>query len=197
MITRNSYNKIAEQWAYIRNDSFVSRLVIDFAERISPKKAILDIGCGTGRPLAKYLSSKGFTVTGIDYSEEMIALAQEADIENARFIHCDFFDFKSTSKFDGVLAWDSLWHIPLNKQESIYPRVGELLNPGGYFLFTHGKEEDEHTDKMMKELFYYSSLSKDRVVELLKDSGFRVLCVYSDFIEQKSHRELIILAQKM
>jgi len=52
--------------------------------------------------------------------------------------------------------------------------VVELLNPGGYLVFTHGNEEGEITEEMMGEQFYYSSLSKERVLQLLKESDFEV-----------------------
>ena len=192
----NSYNKIAHQWAAARSKSFVSRLVVDFADKVSPKGKILDIGCGPGFPLTKYLCDRGFTVTGIDFSGQMIEIARSLSIESAAFIECDFHDFESPQKFDGVLAWDSLFHFPKESQESIYPKMGRLLKTGGYLLFTHGHKNGEHVDTMMGESFYYSSLAKTKVEELLTVNGFQLEYVYDDYIERDSHRALVVLARK-
>lgn len=131
----------ADFWGESRDSSFVSKLVTEFANKVKPKGKILDIGCGTGYPLASYLSEKGYNVTGIDSSEKMIEIALSRSIKNAKFLTSDFFDFKTNGKFDGVLAWDSFFHFPKEKQHVIYTRVAELRNPGGYLLFTHGNEE--------------------------------------------------------
>jgi 2-polyprenyl-3-methyl-5-hydroxy-6-metoxy-1,4-benzoquinol methylase len=79
----------------------------------SGTKTILDIGCGSGRftiPLAE----RGMDVVGIDYSPEMIRLAEhrvkvrtETGDKPLRIEHlcCDFLsDFKPQEKFDVTLA---------------------------------------------------------------------------------------------
>ena len=68
LINKDSYNKIASDWAESRDKSFVSKLVTEFAGKVKPNGKILDIGCGTGYPLASYLAEKGYNVTGIDPS---------------------------------------------------------------------------------------------------------------------------------
>ncbi len=196
-MNKNSYNKVARRWTEKRKQSAVSKLVIDFADRVIAKGRILDIGCGTGIPISSYLSERGFFVTGIDFSEEMISMARLSGITNAQFVNRNFLDFETTGKFDGVIAWDSLWHFPKDKQRSIYPKIGNLLNQGGYLIFTHGNTDGEHFDSMFGESFYYSSLSKDTVLELLRENGFEIIYAYEDFVEKKSHRALVVLAQKI
>jgi len=196
-MNKTSYNEIAHQWADKRGDALISKLVVDFADKVSPGGKILDIGCGTGIPLTKYLCERNFFVTGIDLSERMIAIAQSSMIKGAEFVCSDFFDFESAEKFDGVLAWDSLWHFHKNKQESIYPVISDVLRPGGYLLFTHGNIEGEHIDTMMGEPFYYSSLSKEQVYGLLGTYGFEINFAREDYMENGSHRALVVLAKKI
>ena len=196
-MNKNSYDKVARRWTEKRKQSDVSKLVIDFAGRVIAKGKILDIGCGAGIPITSYLSERGFFVTGIDFSEEMISMAQLSGITNAQFVNRNFLDFETTGKFDGVIAWDSLWHFPKDKQRSIYPKIGNLLTQGGYLIFTHGNTDGEHFDSMFGESFYYSSLSKDTVLELLRENGFEIIYAYEDFVEEKSHRALVVLAQKI
>lgn len=196
MINKTSYNQIADQWAAVRDGSFVSELIIEFAKKIKPNGSVLDVGCGTGLPVAKYLSDQNLIVTGIDASDEMIKLAKFHNINNTNFSVSDFFDFNTEKRFDGIIAWDSLFHFPKEKQADIYPRVYSLLDPGGYFLFTHGNRDDEHHDQMMGHTFYYSALSKDFLCDLLVKLGFTIEYTHDDFIERGTHRTLVVLAKK-
>jgi len=196
-MNKQSYNKIARKWADVRNTSFVSKLVVAFAEKITSGGSILDVGCGTGQPLASYLCNKGFEVTGVDASERMIEMAQSANLPNAEFITSDFFDYQPTKQFDGVLAWDSFFHFPREKQPLIYPMVSDLLKPGGYLLFTCGDADGEHVDHMMGEPFYYSALPKDTIRQLLAGNGFTLEYAHENFVEKRTQRDLVILAKKL
>jgi 2-polyprenyl-3-methyl-5-hydroxy-6-metoxy-1,4-benzoquinol methylase len=194
---KKSYNIIAQQWAKHRHQSFVSQLVIDFAEMVKPHGKVLDIGCGTGYPLAHYLSEKGFFVRGIDAAANMIDIAQSHAIAHAQFSVCDFFKFTTKETFDGILAWDSFFHFPKDKQAHIYEKVGKMVNPDGYLLFTHGDADGEHTNQMMGETFYYSALPKEMVCQILKDNGFEILYVHKGYIEKDTDRDLVVLAKKV
>ena len=68
-------------------------------------KKILDVGCGSGL-YAIYLAKAGADVTGIDFSSNMIALAENnarAEGVGARFMHQDFLSFEPGTHFDHVL----------------------------------------------------------------------------------------------
>ncbi|MDR0474628.1 MAG: class I SAM-dependent methyltransferase [Treponema sp.] len=110
-INKESYNKIAEAWAEIRLKHQLNTLVKDFSLKIKPNGKILDIGCGTGYPIAKYFSDNGFSVVGIDISENMLQKAMGQKIKNAQFILCDFFAYKPIDKYDGIIAYDSFFHF--------------------------------------------------------------------------------------
>lgn len=197
MDNRTSYNKIAKQWTDIRKHSFVSKLVVNFADKVKPNGHILDIGCGSGLPLTKYLSEKGFRVTGIDVAEEMIAIAKSSSIEKATFVHGDFLDFDTTDKFDSILAWDSLWHFSKTEQASLYAKIGSMLRINGFFLFTHGNIDSEHVDTMMGEQFYYSAIAEQDILQQLTNNGFQTFYALNDFVEENSHRAIVVLAKKV
>jgi len=79
-------------------------------------KSILDIGCGSGR-IALVLAAKGADVLGIDYSLNMVGLADgylksQGGNMNAKFVCCDFMaDFRSDKLFDITLALGVLDYI--------------------------------------------------------------------------------------
>jgi predicted TPR repeat methyltransferase len=157
----------------------------------------LDIGCGTGYPIAKYLSERGFIITGIDISENMIRKALEQNMVNAEFYVCDFFEFKPFEKYDGIIAFDSFFHFPKEKQTEIYTKISGLMNIGAYILFTHGKKEGEIKGRMFGELFYYSSLEKEIVHKLLLDNGFNIELSIENYKETNTERDLLIIAKKV
>lgn len=74
-------------------------------------KHLLDIGCGRGR-LSRALMKRGAQMTGVDPSEEMIALAREnapdATFEVSGAQALSFGD----GAFDGTVILNSLHHIP-------------------------------------------------------------------------------------
>ncbi|WP_426485094.1 class I SAM-dependent DNA methyltransferase [Flavobacterium sp. 2] len=195
-VNKKSYNKIVDEWAKIRNNSAINKPIKDFLEKTQPNGTILDIGCGTGLPIAKYLSENNQSVIGIDFSENMIEIAKSQEIQNSQFFVCDFFDFKSNENFNGIIAWDSLFHFPKEQQKAIYSKIYDLMLPGGYFLFSHGKKEDEHTDKMFGEPFYYSCLSRKDVLILMADLGFRLEYEIENFVEENTQRDWVVLVQK-
>ena len=190
-----SYNIIAEEWAMSRNQSFVSRLIVEFADSLPTSAKILEVGCGNGF-LTRYLLERGFTVTGIDTSNEMIRLARRRNLQRTTLETIDFFEYMTQEKFDGILAWDCFFHFPRIKQREIYSRVSDLLKSGGYLLFTHGDCDDEHYAEMMGENFYYSCLPKDEVMRLLKHAGLEVIYAHSDFVERDAEKALVALARK-
>ncbi|HQO02906.1 MAG TPA: class I SAM-dependent methyltransferase [Spirochaetota bacterium] len=92
---------------------------------------VLEVGPGTGH-WTRWFSEKGFHVTGIDVSAEMISVARSKQIRNAAFIQEDFISADVRGKFDMAVAITSLEFIPdctaaLNKMKS-------LVRPGGIIL---------------------------------------------------------------
>ena len=81
----------------------------DFLEQeltLAPGGRILDVGCGTGRHTVE-LAQRGYNVTGLDFSEGMLAQAkkraQEADVE-VNWVHADATQFTSEEKYDGAIC---------------------------------------------------------------------------------------------
>lgn len=192
-----SYNKICEKWSEFRRGTPINQCIVDFAENLKPNANVLDIGCGSGYPISTYLSNKGFRITGIDISEEMIKKAEQLGLSNAAFLVEDILTFKSEEKYDAIIAFDSIWHIEHDKQERVYSIISSLMAPGGLFLFTHGKKDGEITGTMWGQPFYHSALDLEKVHELLKRNGFEILSSMEDYVEETTgDRELLIVAKK-
>lgn len=101
-----------------------------------PEQAnILELCCGTGQ-LAQKLQNKGYQVTGIDGSAEVLHYACE-NSPNSKFILEDARFFKLPFSFDGVVCIDyGLNHI-INLEElfSVFENVYAALIENGWFIF--------------------------------------------------------------
>jgi len=83
----------------------------------------LDVGCGSG--------------TGVDASAKMIELAKRNHPAQA-FIHSDVQAWKTHERFDFILAWDSLFHLPLAAQQPVLEKLCNYLRPNGVLLHSFG-----------------------------------------------------------
>jgi len=112
----------------------------DFLEEVFKKysdipiKTILDLACGTGLH-TKELISRGYELTGLDLSEEMIKIARERN-PKTNFIVGDMKKFKINKKFDACICmFSSLGYLTENRQiEGYLKSIKEHLNPRGLLV---------------------------------------------------------------
>lgn len=81
-----------------------------FAALVPRGGAILDIGCGSGRPLAEHFIREGYEVVGIDSSPTLIDACKERFPEQSWFVS-DMRELSMQRKFQGLIAWDSFFHL--------------------------------------------------------------------------------------
>ncbi|HYN46890.1 MAG TPA: class I SAM-dependent methyltransferase [Allosphingosinicella sp.] len=134
--------------------------------------SILDIGCGMGEPVARYLIERGFAVTGIDSSPALIAMARER-FGGQEWIVADMRELDLGRRFDGVIAWHSLFHLSPDDQRVMFARLAAHAMPGAPLLFTSGPEHGETLGEWMGEPLYHASLDPHEYRALLAESGFR------------------------
>jgi 2-polyprenyl-3-methyl-5-hydroxy-6-metoxy-1,4-benzoquinol methylase len=100
---------------------------------------VLDIGCGTGS-LSLVLAGLGYTVTGIDFSPEMIAHAQVKAAASGHAIEFHLMDAAypqfAPEQFDVILCRHVLWAL-LNIDQ-VLERWVRLLKTGGRIILIEG-----------------------------------------------------------
>jgi 2-polyprenyl-3-methyl-5-hydroxy-6-metoxy-1,4-benzoquinol methylase len=100
---------------------------------------LLDLGCGTGS-LSVLLAGLGFTLTGIDFSPDMIALANAKARTAGRPIQFHVMDAAfpqfPPQQFDVVLCRHVLW--ALSNPDQVLQRWIQLLKPGGRLILIEG-----------------------------------------------------------
>jgi SAM-dependent methyltransferase len=134
-------------WFYNRywSEDF-HRLAFPILERIwlgsvPPGGRILDVCCGTGY-LAGLLLERGYTVTGIDISPEMIGHARE-NAPGAEFHLVDAAGFELPPCHNAAVStFDSLNHIlSLDALQRAFRNTAAALRPGALFTFDMLLEE--------------------------------------------------------
>ncbi len=141
---------------------------------IPPKSSILDLGCGTGEPIAQFFIEKGFKLTGVDGSQKMVELCNKR-FPDERWIVSDMRDINLQQQFDAVLAWHSFFHLDHDSQRNMFKIFESHLKPGGVLAFTSGEEEGEVWSDNGGQQLYHASLSTKEYESLLKNSSFKVL----------------------
>ena len=158
--------------------------------------AILDLCCGTGQ-LALALTKRGYEVTGLDGSPEMLSFARK-NATGAKFILDDARTFTLPTRYHLVVSmFDSLNHI-LEPRElsSVFTNVCASLRKKGLFLFDlitekgyqanwngfWGIVEDDHvcisqwrrTDVILPERWY----TEEEIRSALELASFQKITVY-------------------
>ena len=145
-----------------------------FRDLLTPGATILDIGCGTGRPIARHFSEQGHTVTGVDSAPAMIALCR------ARFPEGDWqvADMRRLAlgrRFGGLIAWDSFFHLTPEDQRGMFPAFAAHAAPDAALMFTSGPAHGEAIGRFEGEALYHGSLDPLEYHALLAENGFSVI----------------------
>lgn len=133
-----AYDALTTDVQYLRRADYLDRLL---KKDRQPVSTVLDLGCGTGT-IACLLSQRGYQVTAVDSSEEMlIQAARKAEAlpeENRPLLLLQSMDrLRLLEKVDAVVStMDALNYLtrPAAVQRT-FDRVFRWLRPGGMLIF--------------------------------------------------------------
>lgn len=123
---------------YKKNFSFVYHYGNDVLEMIDASKEsfVVDLGCGNGA-LTEKIAQKGFSVLGIDGSDEMLSLAKKLH-PNLDFKKDDARTFSLEKKADVIFS-NAVFHwIDAGDQDKMLLNLHKNLKKGGELLFEFG-----------------------------------------------------------
>ncbi len=145
-----------------------------FASLLPVGGSVLDIGCGGGAPIAASLIAQGFAVTGIDSSAPLLGLCRER-FPDGEWIHGDMRRMALGRAFDGLVAWDSFFHLGHAAQRAMVSRFGAHAAPAAALVFTSGPAHGVAIGAYAGEPLFHASLDPTEYRALLAAQGFAVL----------------------
>ncbi|QGN38048.1 class I SAM-dependent DNA methyltransferase [Klebsiella oxytoca] len=167
-----------KQWATFqaqRSTSLFEKPWLDqFLAHLRPGGTILDIGCGNGSPIAEYFLRRGFPVTGVDASPSMIARCRQK-FPMGRWLTGDMRELALAERFDGVVAWDSFFHLPRADQRRMFSLFAAHSGDGAALMFNTGTSDGEAVGQFAGEALYHASLAPEEYRNLLRQNAFEVV----------------------
>ncbi len=189
------YDRIAEEWHADRRAFTAEKYVDVLAGRLEPGARVLDLGCGTGEPVARHLVERGFRVVCVDESAAMLEIARRA-LPGAEFIRADMCELELDEQFAAAVAWDSLFHVERGRHLSVFRKLSSLLSPGGLLLLSAGGTGHAgFTSEMHGHTFFYSAHEPAETLRLLASAGFEVEICEEDDPSSRGH--IAVVARRL
>lgn len=191
----DSYDALAERWLNSdleTNGMGQHRRALQFR---AGGGVALDVGCGCSGRFVRLLESQGYEVEGMDVSAKMIALARTRN-PSATFYQADVCEWVPTRAYDFITAWDSIWHVPLDRSEAVLRKLCGALSPGGVFIWTTGGLDgpEEKRDSSMGVPVSYSVLGIPKTLQTIAEAG--CVCRHLEF-DQWPEKHVYLITEKV
>jgi SAM-dependent methyltransferase len=143
----NGYEHAASEFLERRGRSDIGAATVrTWGQSLPSGGTVLDLGCGSGVPIAKALVDIGLAVYGVDASPTLCAAFRRhfpnAQVAREAVETSSFFGMR----FDAVIAWGLMFLLPAESQLPLVRRVSQTLSLHGRFLFTAPAQVCSWTD---------------------------------------------------
>lgn len=169
------YERHAAAFDRDRGNRLVERVWLDRFRAIMPDgAAVLDLGCGSGEPVARYLIEAGHRFTGVDSSSTLIGLCRSR-FPDETWIAADMREVSLARRFGGIIAWNSFFHLTPDDQRQMFAVFRDHAEPGAALMFTSGPRAGEAIGSYQGEALYHASLDAADYEALIAVHGFSVV----------------------
>lgn len=170
------YERHALSWdADRRASGWVDKSFIERFLGFLPRGAtVLDLGCGGGSPVALHMEARGFRVIGVDSSPTLISLCRTR-MPDQEWIVGDMRSLALGRRFDGVLAWDSFFHLGHEDQRTMFGIFAAHAAPAAILMFNAGFGHGEAVGSYRGDPLYHASLDASEYEALLAQFGFELI----------------------
>jgi trans-aconitate methyltransferase len=145
-----------------------------FIAALASAANVLDLGCGSGSPVAQHMAERGLEVTGVDSSPTLISLCRER-LPDHEWLVGDMRSLQLSRRFDGILAWDSFFHLRPDDQRRMFNVFARHATPSAVLMFNTGPAYGEAVGEYRGDPLYHATLSPDEYKELLNSIDFDVV----------------------
>ncbi|WP_414941328.1 class I SAM-dependent DNA methyltransferase [Amycolatopsis sp. cmx-11-51] len=180
----------------------VDKAVRHLLESLPPSSRVLDIGSGTGKPVARDLAAAGHRVTGLDVSPVMIDLARE-QVPAATFVHVDVREWASPPEsWEAVCAFFPFLQMPREDTEAVLADITRWLVPGGLLaLVTVPRDVEDVPVEFFGHTFHETSFAPDDLIRRVEAAGLEVTGTHSEIFTAEEpgtppEEHLLIMAHR-
>lgn len=170
-----TYERKAREFDTGRSRALFERRWLERFAALLPRNAsVLDLGCGHAEPIAAWLIAQGSSLTGVDTAPTLLSFCRQR-FPGHTWIESDMRDLALERNFDGIVAWDSFFHLPHDDQRAMFAVFRAHAAPGAALMFTSGPEHGEAIGDHAGEALYHASLSPEEYRALLAGAGFDIV----------------------
>ncbi len=176
-LNKKAWDNLAENYDE-RQISPISDVFKQFLNRLPKKGHLLDLGCGTGIPYARYMIENSFSVTGIDLSDEMIKVASR-NVPEASFIQISMTEIPFREMFDGIVSSFSMLLLSPEMFVEAGKKIQMALRDGGVFYLSLDEPPNSSEDadgeafvNIMGQDMYSRAYSVDEIRDVFSSLGF-------------------------
>ncbi len=136
------FDHCASTWdaEMIKSDEIIGTIMDNAG--VGKGSCVLDVACGTGVLFPYYRERNVASVTGIDISSQMTAIARDkvAGEANMTVICADAEQYSFDRKFDVIMVYNAFPHFEDGAR--LIGKLSAHLAPGGRFSIAHGMSRD-------------------------------------------------------
>lgn len=175
----SGYDQMAEQYLATKDpeDPLALEALEDLATLLPSEAAVLDLGCGAGVPVTRWLADRGFAVTGVDVSAKQLELAR-TNVPEGTFFKADMTEVVfAPESFEAVVAFHSIIHVPRTEHPTLLESIHRWLEPGGSHLATMAVADYEGRDEDWEGWgapMVWSHYGRNANVAMLREAGFQM-----------------------
>jgi len=145
-----------------------------FIAMLAKGASVLDLGCGSGNPVARHMAAQGLRITGVDSSPKFISLCRNR-LPAHTWIVGDMRTLYLKQSFQGILAWDSFFHLTPADQRRMFNVFREHAAPCTALMFNAGPSHGEAIGSYRGDPLYHASLDPAEYATLLEGIGFKIV----------------------
>lgn len=191
-LVKKGNEKADDNYAPNRDQFKSIKYLEKFIKLVEKRRTVLDIGCGTGKPVDAFLVKNGYAVNGIDISEQMIELAKK-NVPQAFYEVQGISDLKEGEYcVDGIVSFYAILHTPREQYQELFEKFVSFMPNGGALLVTlsagerEGPEDDFHGVKI-----FWSHYAAEKNKEMVENAGFKIVLNGADTSNRERHQVII------
>ena len=174
-LIRIGYDQIATRYAETRDQSSSLPYLEKLNSTLSARSLVLDLGCGAGLPVDRWLIEHGHTVIGLDLSAEMLSLARR-NVPETRYEVRDMAELEEGEyAVDAVVCLFAMFHIDRSRHGRLLRCLHSYLAPRGLLLITTGGTDWEGQEDFLGVPMAWSHFDRAANRALIESAGFVIL----------------------